>query len=907
MSPIRVIRRRTAKPVGGVGNDPIWTHAHLRQRATASYIPGHALFLPTFIVNLGPGPAEGSAARALARWANSQDEWVRLVTHKVLVQRTPLDNETLDACYDQMLAEKELIAVKPDRIGMIAVAEASDTEAPSTRLLSISNTKHVNRLTDDQKLDFNPRMTVIYGENASGKTGYVRVLKAVAGSRSTEPVLPDIYRPTTTAPSATIEFLLGVEKARLEWFDGVTIPAPLHHLSVFDAPAAPLHVDDDLSYSYTPSEITLFEITHTALSEIRDRLITDRNERKPKGNPYISRFQRGTRAYRLIETLRATTKVDELRELAAVEDNEIQQVQRLRDQVRALADNNYNVQLPAARSARTQCDWGRAVIEALLGFDGHSYEGALTAVADSRAHMNRVTKELFTADSIPGLFTDEWRTFVRAADEYVIRHFCDNISSRPNTCPYCAQLLAADAQDLLYRYKTYLTNQAQVDVSRTTRALSEICRPIKQLASLSKYEERVPSSVGSEPSWVAGLDRVGEVLERQQHRITNGMSWDLSNAVVDQLQLIQIILDNQWQTSDELVKNLSTESKDREYRLTTAREKLSELEDQLTLRSLLPAIEEHLEAARWADHASSVARIFQGLLRGLTEATKAATSQILNSNFEAAFQRECSLLSCPNVRLKFPGRQGTTRRHKTVGTEHRLGKVLSEGEQKVIALADFLAEVSLRPSSAPIIFDDPITSLDSRRTDEVANRLVKLSRHHQVIVFTHHLYFASKLFAAFEATELRQHCSYHQVLTEDDSVGLVRRGDHPRTDTIRSVRGRINKVLQDARAASGSVRDDLIATVYGHLRTWIEVFVEDHLLQGAVKRHRASISIDALIRVDGVGLDRATAALRPIYERACRRIWPHSQTYDQLQSRPTIGEVESDWEQLREIASQVTS
>ena len=111
-------------------------------------------------------------------------------------------------------------------------------------------------------------------------------------------------------------------------------------------------------------------------------------------------------------------------------------------------------------------------------------------------------------------------------------------------------------------------------------------------------------------------------------------------------------------------------------------------------------------------------------------------------------------------------------------------------------------------------------------------------------------------------------------------------------------------MLQEARTTSGSVRDDLIATTYGHLRTWIEVFVEDHLLQGAVKRHRASISIDALTRVDGVAVDTVTAALKPIYERACRRIWPHAQTYEQLQVRPTIDEIDGDWEELQKITRQ---
>jgi wobble nucleotide-excising tRNase len=71
------------------------------------------------------------------------------------------------------------------------------------------------------------------------------------------------------------------------------------------------------------------------------------------------------------------------------------------------------------------------------------------------------------------------------------------------------------------------------------------------------------------------------------------------------------------------------------------------------------------------------------------------------------------------VTLQFPGKQGQVTRKKLVADgEHRPSDVLSEGEQKVIALADFLAEASLKPA-APVIFDDPINSLDYRRMAEV--------------------------------------------------------------------------------------------------------------------------------------------------------------------------------------------
>src|SRR5690606_1981664 len=65
--------------------------------------------------------------------------------------------------------------------------------------------------------------------------------------------------------------------------------------------------------------------------------------------------------------------------------------------------------------------------------------------------------------------------------------------------------------------------------------------------------------------------------------------------------------------------------------------------------------------------------------------------------------------------------------------------VLSEGEQRVVSLAAFLADVTSKPNSAPFIFDDPISSLDQTYEEHTAKRLIDLSRERQVIVFTHRL------------------------------------------------------------------------------------------------------------------------------------------------------------------------
>ena len=68
-------------------------------------------------------------------------------------------------------------------------------------------------------------------------------------------------------------------------------------------------------------------------------------------------------------------------------------------------------------------------------------------------------------------------------------------------------------------------------------------------------------------------------------------------------------------------------------------------------------------------------------------------------------------------------------------------KVLSEGEQKAVAIAGFFAELNLSNHQCPIIFDDPVTSLDHKYRDKIAERIAKESLRRQIVVFTHDIAF----------------------------------------------------------------------------------------------------------------------------------------------------------------------
>ena len=57
-------------------------------------------------------------------------------------------------------------------------------------------------------------------------------------------------------------------------------------------------------------------------------------------------------------------------------------------------------------------------------------------------------------------------------------------------------------------------------------------------------------------------------------------------------------------------------------------------------------------------------------------------------------------------------RKGKTKHQLTIQAGVRPSGVLSEGEQRVVAIAAFLAELSTSTAQSPIVFDDPVSSLD---------------------------------------------------------------------------------------------------------------------------------------------------------------------------------------------------
>lgn len=282
--------------------------------------------------------------------------------------------------------------------------------------------------------------------------------------------------------------------------------------------------------------------------------------------------------------------------------------------------------------------------------------------------------------------------------------------------------------------------------------------------------------------------------------------------------------------------------------------------------------------------------------RAVTELAKSASDHLINQNFDALFAEECDALRAPALNVEFLGRQGRAQRRKTMTGNHKPSKVLSEGEQKVLALADFLAEVRLAGITAPVIFDDPVSSLDHRRVNEVARRVAKLADDHQVIVFTHDILFATSLLAL---AENNRRCTYFQI-TDEEGKGRVTRATGPRWDTLNGIKANLNKTIEAARSAEGEARAALVAVGYDWIRSWCEVFTEIELLKGVAQRYQPNIRMTVLADINAAGLPVAVEVVTRVFADACRYITGHSQPLATLGVAPTLQGLEAHWKELQE-------
>lgn len=161
------------------------------------------------------------------------------------------------------------------------------------------------------------------------------------------------------------------------------------------------------------------------------------------------------------------------------------------------------------------------------------------------------------------------------------------------------------------------------------------------------------------------------------------------------------------------------------------------------------------------------------------------------------------------------------------GNEREMKDGLSEGERQLISLAFFFAinENLQNKDKTVLIFDDPITSLDSPNLKILAELIhQKTQEFSQVLVFTHH-----PLFFKYLAKCENPNPSKFGVLKNADQFGGSFMFFDPGFDLVAEVQQCNQEISQNAQ--NGNLKPEEIALKYGQLlRLAVEKFIKNDLL-----------------------------------------------------------------------------
>ena len=273
---------------------------------------------------------EADALRDILAWSADRPVWQRDALRQ-LVMHGELTDDSIDEL--TALCKTPDLDHEPLAIGHIT---AQRTGAPTVALKNLRSVQNVNALAEDQSLTFIPiGVTIIYGDNGAGKSGYVRILKNACRARMVkgkdERILHNIYETPTGPQRAELEFHAGAQVQKAEWKSDASSDPLLSEVSVFDSRTANVHVEATNDLAYTPYPMKLLEQLVGACKSVKDKLDTEVSAIKAQTPQSITnpKCTSGTKVGQLIHELGKKTNPEAVKTLAALSEKEVARLAEL--------------------------------------------------------------------------------------------------------------------------------------------------------------------------------------------------------------------------------------------------------------------------------------------------------------------------------------------------------------------------------------------------------------------------------------------------------------------------------------------------------------------------------------------------------------------------------------------------
>jgi energy-coupling factor transporter ATP-binding protein EcfA2 len=720
-------------------------------------------------------------------------------------------------------------------------------------LKGIANAENINRLVPKASLTFCPKaLTIVYGRNGSGKSGFVRILKTACRTRVENPaklkVLADVYGTSSGPQTAEIIIDTGAGDIPIAWSPGKAASPELMQVAVFDSASAQLYVDGGNQIRFLPFGLALPHQLNGVCLGLKDTLEAERaTEVGNKVSLTAIAFApvRDTGAQRFDTALIKSTTNAQIDAATAFDETDQQRLEEITAVLSAGAAAAADVTAFAKWAETLATD--SAAVAATFTDEPLEKLAALRTVATTARDAARVAAgALFTDEPLPGVGSNTWRALWAAARDYSVKEAYAGKAfpvvsedDEPSACVLCQQPLLPEGASRMQRFQKYMDDTLDAAATMAEKAVADALAKLHELTCLraadfaDRLEQIQKRDVGLadllasfQAAAVKRRDRAIACLRGEAYETVPAMVVPLGELQAFSLKL-KAEKDGLAQASNaEERSNLTAEKAELEDRKTLSANK-SKL---VTRRDLLVVGDAYAKAL--ADVQT----------RGITQRANELLDTHLTTAVVTRFDSERSRFDIMHLNVGLARKSDRTKAEFEVNPQTKLTKVtseiLSEGEQRALALAGFLTEVALTDGSGAIVIDDPVSSLDRDRSVKVAERISEEALKRQVIVFTHDIVFFNELCRTADAQGIEPITvalfSDKSAAGKIDAAGMPWKG--------MNVAKRIGRIKNDSaqlsklHTTSPADYEVAVKNLYGRLRDTYERVVEEIIFWDIVRR-----------------------------------------------------------------------
>jgi energy-coupling factor transporter ATP-binding protein EcfA2 len=788
------------------------------------------------------------------------DSWVRDALRRIVTQP-----EITDADIGELgeLCKKPhgLSAGKPQAVPLAAAHLPVAQEKGPVYLASLTHVSDVNALAPGESVKFGKTgLTVVYGDNGAGKSGYSRILKRACRARgSGEPLLPNALSDQAAGtPTAKLSVGVGGAETDHTWKEGGAAAPDLGAVSVFDALAAQVYISDKTEARFRPFGLDVLDKLAAVCARVKARLDEERAKLHTQtfGWPPIPP---GTEAGQLTANLTALTKQSDVDRLSAISASERDEMENL---AAALAAAKLVDPEKRALDLRTKAGRVRRLaseMRALSGqYDAKSLgePARLARAADTATRAAEQAAKQFGGESLlPGLETPEWREMWEAGRAYSEAHAYPG-RSFPHVetgakCAFCQQDMDAPARTRLAKLEELVRGKAQAEAKMKRGAADDALKAYAAVPG-ERFKDAIDDLASLDAAAHPKVLAFIEAARAARTAVLAGREAQAPAFAVDlaALEKLAVSLDaraTEMQQAADPAKRADSERR------------LAELKARETLAGIREKVLEEIDRKGRINAYDQCVKATG--TNAVTKLSGELTKKHVTDALTKSFSDELARLGFTTLELevKTAGAQRGVMYHQVqfkYATRADLSKIVSEGEGRCVALAAFLAEVRCAPHSSAIVFDDPVSSLDHRWRQNVARRLVEEATVRQVIVFTHELVFLHALLTEAEKQGVPHATQTVRRSRKDMLAGHVEE-DLPwdglstkrRIGVLRTLWQAAEKVHRTQEEAEYSRH---VAYLYGRLRQTWERALEEVLLGDVVQRFRQSIETQRLKNLDDI-------------------------------------------------------